>query len=244
MDIQIFKNTHELSIAAAEIFVDTAAQAIQTQERFLVALSGGSTPAELYKLLAEKKFLDLVEWQKVFIFWGDERCVSQYDQGSNYRQAMDVFLSRVPIPNENILRIRGELGPTEATKSYMRALKRYASPPLNWPRFDLVLLGLGADGHTASLFPGSPVNTMEPAVPVTANYQDRPAQRVTLTPLVFNDAHSLIFLVSGENKSEALASVIKGDYQPQELPAQRIRPKNGDVIWLVDQAAASKLVSR
>ena len=244
MDIRILEDQKTLSIEAAEVFIETAAQAIEARGRFLVALSGGSTPVDLFKLLADKKFRPLVDWQKTLIFWGDERCVSPYDKGSNYRQAMDALLDQVPIPEENILRIKGERGPAEASNSYARALKRYASPPFNWPRFDLVLLGLGADGHTASLFPGSPVNASAPVLPVTANYQDRPAQRVTLTPLVFNAARHLTFLVSGESKSTILAQVLKGDYRPLELPAQRINPTNGELLWLVDRAAASKLVSR
>ncbi len=120
-------------------------------------------------------------------------------------------------------------------------LKQFASPPLSWPRFDLVLLGMGEDGHTASLFPGSGVDISTPTLAVTAQYQDRPANRVTLTPLVFNSARRVAFLVSGESKADTLAKVLYGDYHPEGLPAQRIHPSDGELIWLVDRDAASKL---
>jgi 6-phosphogluconolactonase len=182
-----------------------------------------------------------LDWAKTFIFWGDERCVPPDDEGSNYRQAMDTLLSHVSIPDENIQRIKGELEPADASRNYAHILKAYASPNLNWPRFDLVLLGMGQDGHTASLFPGSKVETASPTQAVTANYQGRPANRVTLTSLVFNSARKIFFLVTGESKATTLARVINGEHQPEELPAQRIRPTNGKLIWLVDEAAGSKL---
>jgi len=150
-------------------------------------------------------------------------------------------LSHVLIPDSNIHRIKGELGPAEASKDYSLTLRGFASPPLEWPRFDLVYLGMGEDGHTASLFPGSPVDVSEPTLPVTAHYQDRPANRVTLTPIVFNSARVVSFMASGEQKAVTLAEVLSGGYNPAKYPAQRIDPKDGRLIWLVDAAAASKL---
>jgi 6-phosphogluconolactonase len=120
-------------------------------------------------------------------------------------------------------------------------LKEFASPPFEWPRFDLVYLGMGEDGHTASLFPGSRVNVSESTMPVTAHYQDRPANRVTLTPLVFNSARTIAFMATGEKKAQTLAKVLRGRYNPELYPAQRIDPKDGKLIWLVDEAAASRL---
>ena len=140
--------------------------------------------------------------------------------------------------------IKGELEPAEASRDYARILKDYAPPGLDWPRFDLVVLGMGEDGHTASLFPGSRADATSPTQAVTANYQGRPANRVTLTSLVFNSARQIMFLVAGESKAAMLARVINGETHPEELPAQRIRPTDGDVVWLVDQAAASKLNDR
>ncbi len=138
-------------------------------------------------------------------------------------------------------RVEGEADPDDAAIAYALTLKAYASPPLDWPRFDFVLLGMGEDGHTASLFPGSHVEMIGSTAAVTGDYQGRPAQRVTITPQVFNAARRVVFLVSGESKSQTLANVLYGSYQPGRWPAQRIRPTDGELIWLVDQLAASQL---
>ena len=204
----------------------------------MVALSGGNTPAESYKLLAQSPYKEQVDWTHVHVFWGDERCVPIEDLENNYRQAHDILLSHVSIPAENIRRVKSNLEPAEAAKDYALVLKQFASPPLNWPRFDLILLGMGEDGHTASLFPGSEVNVSAPTMAVTAQYQDRPANRVTLTPLVFNSARRIIFLVSGVGKSQTLANVLYGGYYPEQFPAQRIRPTDGELVWMVDKLAA------
>lgn len=239
-EIRLFKDLEELSRAAADLFVEWSARAIAERNQFLVALNGGSTPNRLFQLLATE-FHDKVEWTKVHIFWGDERCVPPDDPGSSYGQAREALLSRVPIPEENIHRVKGELGPLEASKDYSLILKEFASPLLEWPRFDLVYLGMGEDGHTASLFPGSPVDVAEPAMPVTAHYQDRPANRVSLTPVVFNSARMIIFMATGEKKAQTLSEVLSGRYNPELYPAQRIEPKEGRLIWLVDEDAASRL---
>jgi 6-phosphogluconolactonase len=240
-DIQIFKDTESMDCTAAEIFVAAAARAVDERGRFLAALSGGGTPDGLYRLLAKAPFQGQVDWTNTFFFWGDERCVPPDDEGSNYRQAMEALLSHVPIPEENIQRIRGELEPAEASKSYARVLKDFASPPLDWLRFDLALLGMWADGHTASLFPGSGVESISPTLAVTADYQGRPANRVTLTSAVFNSARQILFLVTGESKAVVLSQVLNGKYSPEQYPAQRIRPSDGQVTWLVDEAAGSEL---
>jgi 6-phosphogluconolactonase len=240
-DVRIFENLAALSESAAGLLIESCAQAILDRGRFLVALCGGSTPHKLYELLARSPYFEQVDWARVHVFWGDERCVPAEDLQNNYRQAHDIWLGHVPIPAANIHRIPSELEPDEAAEVYALTLKSYASAPLDWPRFDLVLLGMGDDGHTASLFPGSDVVSSTPTLAVTGKYQDRPANRVTLSPLVFNDARRVIFLVSGESKSEALSNVLYGEPHPERLPAQRIRPTDGDVIWMVDQAAASKL---
>jgi 6-phosphogluconolactonase len=239
-EVRIFKNLEELSRAAADLFIEQAAQSITERERFLVALNGGSTPTLLFQLLATD-FRDEADWSKVHVFWGDERCVPPDDPGSSYGQARDALLRGVPIPDANIHRVKGELGPIDASKDYSLLLKQFASPMLDWPRFDLVYLGMGEDGHTASLFPGSPVDVSEPTMPVTAHYQDRPANRVTLTPVVFNSAHMITFMATGEKKAQTLAEVLSDSYNPELYPAQRIDPTDGKVIWLVDEAAASKV---
>jgi 6-phosphogluconolactonase len=242
-EIRIFKNLEELSRAAAELFVKEAAKATAERNRFLVALNGGSTPNRLFQLLATE-FREKVDWTKVHVFWGDERCVPPDDSGSSYRQARETLLSQVPIPDSNVHRVKGELGPLEASKNYSFVLKEFASPPLGWPRFDLVYLGMGEDGHTASLFPGSPMDVSEPTMPVTAHYQDRPANRVSLTPVVFNTARMTAFMATGEKKAQTLSEVLSGRYNPELYPAQRIEPKEGRLIWLADEDAASRLPNK
>ncbi len=239
--IQIYKDLPALSIAAAQLFIDSAAQAIAARGRFLTALSGGGTPKPLYELLASPPYRDQIEWSKVHAFWGDERCVPKDDPGNNYFQAKQALFDHVPLPLENIHRVASELEPEDAANDYAGVLNTFAETPFAWPRFDFVLLGMGDDGHTASLFPGSPVDETAPVIAVTANYQDRPARRVSLTPPVLNTARRIVFLLIGQSKSETLANIINGVYHPQRLPAQRIRPTNGEIFWLVDEAAASKL---
>jgi 6-phosphogluconolactonase len=240
-DVRTFKDIDSLSRAAADIFVTAASEAVGARGRFLAALSGGATPSRLYGLLAEEPYRSRVEWSRTFVFWGDERSVPPEDEGSNYYQANEILLKHVPIPSENVLRIKGELGPAEAAGDYARVLKRFSAPGLDWPRFDLVLLGMGADGHTASLFPGSQVDIPTPALAVSADYQGRPAQRVTLTPPVFNSARTVLFLVTGADKAKTLSRVLNNVTIPERYPAQHIRPQEGKLIWLVDEPAASNL---
>jgi len=237
---RIFKDLESLSHDAASIFVEQAANAIQERGQFLTALNGGSTPNRLFHLLASD-YREQVNWRKVHIFWGDERCVPPDDSGSSYGQTREALLSHVPIPEENIHRVKGELDPVEASRDYALVLKEFASSPFEFPRFDLVYLGMGEDGHTASLFPGSPVDATEPTLPVTAQYQDRPANRVTLTQLVFNQARVVAFMATGEKKAVTLAEVLSSRYNPDLFPAQRIEPKDGKLLWLVDEDAAGKL---
>src|SRR6187455_697389 len=239
-DIRIFKSLKEISRSAATIFVEKAEEAIRERDRFLVVLNGGGTPVGTFQLLATE-FRDQVNWSRIHVYWGDERCVPVSDPESSYGQARDLLLRHVPIPESNVHRIEGELSAAEAAKDYGMVLQKLASPPLVWPRFDLVFLGMGEDGHTASLFPGSPIDIIEPVLPVTGHYQDRPAQRVTLTPPVFNSARRVVFMVAGEKKAATLAEVLSDRYNPELYPAQRIDPKDGKLIWLVDEDAASRL---
>ena len=240
LKLRLFKDLEELSHTAAELFVEQSAQSIAYRGRFLAALNGGGTPTRLFQLLATE-FSEKVDWNNVHVFWGDERCVSPDDPGSSYGQAREILLSRVTIPEENIHRVKGELGPARASEDYSLTLRRFAPTPLEWPRFDLVYLGMGEDGHTASLFPGSPVDVLDPTLAVTAHYQDRPADRVTLTPVVFNSARLIVIMATGEKKAQTLAQVLSGRYNPELYPAQRIEPREGRLIWLVDEDAASRL---
>ena len=176
-------------------------------------------------------------------FWGDERLVPPDDAGSNYYHAAQLLLDKVHVPAENIHRVKGELSAEAAVLDYTAQLQSFAKDRRDWPRFDLVLLGLGSDGHTASLFPGSSAEDAPGTAvkAVTADYEDRPSQRLTLTPAVFNDAHHVLFLVTGANKADAVAAVIDGPSDPEQWPAQRIQPSTGSITWLIDKAAATKL---
>lgn len=239
-EVRVFKDIEFLSRAAAQLFVEQAGQAVSESRQFLVALNGGSTPVRLFQLLAGD-YREKTDWGRVHVFWGDERCVPAGDRESSYGQARELLLGHIPIPDSNVHRVQTELGPEAAAKDYARTLGRFAQPPLEWPRFDLVLLGMGEDGHTASLFPGSPVHVTGPTLAITAHYQDRPADRVTMTPLVFNSAHMVVFMATGGKKAVTLARVLSDKYEPEQLPAQRIEPKDGRLIWLVDEDAADRL---
>lgn len=239
-DIRIFKESETLSRHAASLWVQQSALAINDRNRFLVALNGGNTPNRLFQLLATE-YRAQIDWSKAHVFWGDERCVPADDPGSSYGQAREMLLRHVPIPETHIHRVNTDLGPAEAARDYALTLGQFASPPLEIPRFDLVYLGMGEDGHTASLFPGSPVEVAETVIPVTAYYQDRPANRVSLTQRVFNQARVVAFMATGAKKADTLAEVLSDRYDPVRLPAQRIDPAHGQLIWLVDEAAAEKL---
>lgn len=227
--------------AAADVVVADLCAAARQRGAASLVLAGGGTPLALYRMLAERSDVD---WGSIHTFWGDERLVGPDDPGSNYRAAREALLSRVDLPAAHIHRMRGELPPDEAAADYAARLRDWAAAhdpgaPNPWPRFDVVLLGLGEDGHTASLFPGSPLSPPQPVVAVTADYQGRPAGRITLTPRVFNDARHVIFLVAGAGKAEAARETFYAD-DPARLPAQRIRPDYGRVTWLLDRAAAGK----
>ena len=236
--ITTLKDISALSQYAARSFIDIANKAIAERGRFLVALSGGGTPMRLYELLGDQ-FQNAVDWSRVHFFWGDERCVPVDDAGNSYGQTKKVLFDK--IGRTNIHRVNSDLAPDSAATDYANTLKVFSEPPLEWPRFDLVLLGMGEDGHTASLFPNSPVDVASPTLAVTANYQDRPANRVTLTQRVFNQAREIWFLVAGANKAETLQKVLNGEFQPKVFPAQRIKPVDGNLVWLIDEEAAGLL---
>jgi 6-phosphogluconolactonase len=236
--LRVFHDLESLSRAAATHFIQIANESIAQRGRFLVALNGGGTPKRLFQLLAAAP--DKMDWSRTHVFWGDERLVPPDDAESCYGLAKGLLLDFVPIPADHIHRVLTHLEPAEAASDYARTLQRFAPPPLAWPRFDLALLGMGDDGHTASFFPNSPTDVSEPVIPVVARYQDRPARRVTLTPPVFNSAREIMFLVAGASKAEALKRVLNGE-NPLQYPAARIQPTDGTILWLVDDAAAGKL---
>jgi 6-phosphogluconolactonase len=239
--VKVFPTLAALSQFAAGLFAESARASVVSRGTFLAALSGGGTPLGLYRLLASAPFRDELPWARMHFFWGDERCVPPDDPESNYQQAWQAFLSQVAISSENIHRVRGELEPAAAAADYTRQLAAIAPPGLEFPTLDLALLGLGEDGHTASLFPGSEVDASSPALAVSGHYQGRPADRVTLSSQVFSAARQVVFLVAGEGKARAAADAIEAHYEPIAHPAQRIRPQDGKLWWLLDQPAASLL---
>jgi 6-phosphogluconolactonase len=246
MTLQIVSDLEQLVTIAAERVVNLAAEAIAENGRFTIALSGGSTPKPVYERLATEEFAKRVDWARVQIFWGDERCVPPDDPQSNYHMTRETLLDHVPIPVLNVHRIRGEQDPREAAEAYARELQAIfgavaekGGPPAEG--FDLILLGMGDNGHTASLFPGLAA-VLEQCKWVMAQYVEVVAAwRITLTPVFINAARNVTFLVSGTGKAERLHEVIEGPYQPEVLPAQVIKPKNGRLTWLVDRPAAAQL---
>ena len=240
--IHIFQTLNELIQAAADLFISTASTAIKDQGQFSVVLSGGSTPVPLYKSLADKS-ADRLAWDKIHFFWGDERPVPPDHQDSNFKQANQFLLKHRPIPLENIHRIQGELPPKEAARKYQEEISTWfqQSPP----RFDLILLGMGNDGHTASLFPKTDLvinDRSNPELLVAANWVPQlDTWRITFTPTLINAAARIIFLISGSSKAGPLKQVLEGEYQPELLPSQLIQPSNGDIFWLVDHEAGASL---
>ncbi len=240
--IVLLPDADSLAAAAADRLVSLGSSAIVERGRFSVALAGGSTPRRMYALLATERYASSLDWLHVHFFWGDERCVPPDHPGSNYHMAREVLLDHLPVSEANVHRVRGELEPTAAAQLYAEDLQAFFGAP--WPAFDLVLLGLGNDGHTASLFPGSSVleERKRAAVAVTANYQDRPAHRVTLTFPAINAARQVLFLVSGASKAGIVAAVLEGS--PGRYPAQGVRPGSGRLGWMLDAPAATHLPSR
>jgi len=239
-DIRILPNADALAKAAADHIVKLAAKAITESGRFSIALSGGSTPRTLYQLLAAEPYIKQIDWQNVHFFWGDERSVPPDDTDSCYLMARESLLNHISTPAAQIHRIHGELKPAESAEDYEKTLRTFFTAKL--PRFDLILLGMGDDGHTASLFPNTTALD-ETGKWVTSNYVTTVKQnwRVTLTAPAINAAANIAFLVSGSGKAERLQQVLQGKYQPRELPSQLINPTEGNLIWFVDQPAAEKL---
>jgi 6-phosphogluconolactonase len=228
---------------AAGRFVVLARTAIATRGRVCIALAGGQTPEALYRLLAQAPCRDAIDWNRVEILWGDERCVPPDHPDSNYRMAREALLGRVPIPADNVHRMRGGmLDSIAAAREYEEVLRRVCRVHVDvLPRLDLCLLGLGPDGHTASLFPASPA-VRERKRWVRAGWVEKLGSwRLTLTPPVINNARHVLFLVTGRDKAEAVRAVLQGPAEPDHLPAQIVRAARGRVEWLLDRDAAGRL---
>jgi len=233
-DLEVLPSATALADAVAGRFIAAAGDAIDSRGRFVVALSGGSTPRDTYGRLGSEALVSSVMWARVQVLWGDERCVPPQHAESNYRMARETLLDRVPIPAANVHRIHGEDDPATAAEVYEATLRTLL-------RIDLVLLGLGEDGHTASLFPGSAAVHERTRWVMAARASAASLWRITLTPVVINAAAEVLFIVSGAAKAGILRRVLEGPRRPQSLPAQAIAPTNGRVRWCVDAAAAAEL---
>jgi 6-phosphogluconolactonase len=233
--MRILPDLESLSQAAAELVMEQSKKAIEARGRFSLVLSGGSTPRCTYELLAAERFRTSIEWDKIHIFWGDERCVPPDDPRSNERMAREVFLDHVPVPQEQIHPIRCAGSPQQAAQDYESTLKDFFGR--HDPSFDTVLLGLGEDGHAASLFPGSPALKENKRWVVAVHSGKEDFDRVTLTPVVINRASNIVFLVAGKEKARILREVTADTTVGGPLPARLIRPSIGQLVWLVDKDA-------
>jgi 6-phosphogluconolactonase len=243
-EVRILADANSIAQTAAAEFLDAAQKAVREKDSFCVALSGGSTPKALYGLLINNPVLQaVVPWGKTQFFFGDERHVPPDDAESNFRMVTEAMLAKAPVDAHQVHRIKGEKrNAAQAAEEYeedLRASFRLAKGQL--PRFDLVLLGMGPEGHTASLFPGTKALKEERRLVVNNWVGKLYTDRITLTPPVLNNAARVLFMVHGAEKAPALKAVLEGPYEPDQLPAQIIKPKVGKVLWLVDPSAAAML---
>ena len=241
-EIRVVADAAALARQTAETFIRLARASIAAEGRFVVALAGGSTPKAAYGLLANAPYRSQLQWEKIHLFWGDERHVPPDHADSNYRMADEAMLSKVNLPAANIHRIVAEKEAQQAADAYETTLRTFFDLAAGErPRFDLILLGMGPDGHTASLFPGTSVvheQTRLVAAPWVAAFN---TFRITMTPPVLCNAAHIVFAVGGDDKAETLRQVLQGDEQPDRYPSQVVKPTQGTLLWLVDEAAARRL---
>jgi len=238
--VRVLRSKEELFRAAAEVFCALGSQAIRERGRYTVALSGGSTPRGLHQELVAN-FSKQLPWDKVFFFWGDERHVPPDFPESNFRMAKETLLSKLPIPTDNVFRMAGDLpDANQAAGIYEQTLREFFRPASGrFPRFDFILLGIGSDGHTASLFPGTKALEENQRFAVGNWVDQHSTWRITLTYPVLNNAANVIFLVEGSGKAEIVRKALKDP--AENLPCQGVHSENGELMWYLDQAAAAKL---
>jgi 6-phosphogluconolactonase len=241
-DIRILPTAAHAARASAERFVEKARAAVEAHGRFTVALSGGTTPRAAYELLGQEPLRSEVPWERVHLFWGDERCVPPGHVRSNFGMANRAFVSKVPVPSGNVHRMRGELPAREGARRYAEELARVFGAGV--PRFDLVHLGVGGDGHTLSVFPFSELVLHSPGTVADALLLPLGEPRITLTLAVVNAAASVEMLAPGADKAGVVWKVLQGPRDPVRIPAQAVRPGGGEMVWLLDRAAAARLVAQ
>lgn len=242
MQLVIKKNPTELASAAADFITKRIKEVLKTQDRFTIALSGGSTPKALHELLAKPPYVNDIPWLQLHVFWGDERYVPIDDEQSNAGMAYDTLLGHVYTPEDQIHIWRTDLDPDVAAADYDRILHEYFGE--TGPTFDLVLLGMGDDGHTLSLFPGTEVVHEQNAWTKAYFLTQQAMFRLTLTASIVNRASCVLFLVAGPKKAEPLHEVLEGAYNPDKYPSQVIKLEEGELVWLVDEKAAADLVKK
>jgi 6-phosphogluconolactonase len=245
-EIRILPDAAAIAKRAALEFVQAGAAAVRTKGSFNVALSGGSTPKALYSLLVNDPALrSQIPWDKIHLFFGDERHVAPDHPDSNFRMATEAMISKSPLKPEQVTRIKGEYPDTEqAALEYEKSLRDYFKlKDGEYPRFDLLLAGMGNEGHTLSLFPGTKALHADERIVVSNWIGKLCTERITLTAPTASNAAEVIFMVTGADKACALKAVLEGPYEPEQLPSQLLQPKNGKLLWLVDAAAGSMLTS-
>ncbi len=241
MHIAIYPDIHTLSQHAAEYVVRIANESIALHGHFTIALTGGTTPRELYSLLGSEPFRRQIDWRLVHIFWGDERCVPHNSPESNSYLAQEVLLNKISISESQIHRMPADQPDREAASQAYTVEMQHTFGTNGIPSFDLIHLGMGPEGHTASLFPHQASLHEKRRLVMPVSVPKPPPDRLTFTPPLLNAARNVLFLVTGSDKADALQAVLEGEYQPEEYPAQIVRPTNGEVLWMLDKDATKNL---
>ena len=241
MHIAIYPDIHTLSLQAAQYTVRIASESIADSGRFTIALAGGTTTGELYGLLGSEPFRSQIDWRLVHIFWGDERCVPHNSPDSNSYLVQEVLLNKISIPESQIHRMPADQPDRDAASQAYTVEMQHTFRTNGIPGFDLIHLGMGPEGHTASLFPHQASLHEKQRLVMPVSVPKPPPDRLTFTPPLLNAARNVLFLVTGSEKADALQAVLEGEYQPEEYPAQIVRPTNGEVVWMLDKNAAKNL---
>jgi len=240
-ELRVYRDQEQLAHGVADFFATTARHAVSERGAFHVALSGGQTPRPAYELLGREPLRSRIPWDDTYIYFGDERCVPPTDERSNYAMVAKAFLDAIGLPPQNVHRIRGEVEPGIAANEYASLLRTDLGGA---PHFDLVMLGVGTDGHTASLFPGASPEMEDQSLVRAVDVPALGMWRITMTPRVFNMARAVVFAVAGAEKARILADVLEGPRDAAKWPAQAVQPVPGRLLWFVDEAAAANLKER